>query len=71
MIAQNLFEGHEAEKEEPAAAAKKEEEPEAPAKKKREVEALKEKSEARFVFAFLAPLDLGQGCQLAINRLGL
>ncbi|CAK9006633.1 unnamed protein product [Durusdinium trenchii] len=35
-----------AEKEEPAAAAKKEEEPEAPAKKKREVEALKEKSEA-------------------------
>ncbi|CAK9029847.1 unnamed protein product, partial [Durusdinium trenchii] len=39
-------EGHEAEKEEPAAAAKKEEEPEAPAKKKREVEALKEKSEA-------------------------
>ena len=53
MIAQNPFEGHEAEKEEPAAAAKKEEEPEATAKKKREAEALKQKLEARFLFALI------------------
>ena len=44
---------------------------EATAEKKREAEALKQKLEATFLFALLAPLELGQGCQLAINRLGL
>ena len=62
----------EAEKKEPAAAAEEEEEgeeTEATAEKRREAEALK--LEARCLFALLAPLDLGLGCQLAINRLGL
>ena len=64
----------EAEKKEPAAAAAEEEEgeeTEATAEKRREAEALKQKLEARCLFALLAPLDLGLGCQLAINRLGL